>query len=62
MIPLDSAQRYCTAVGMLLIVMIQLRSDEITKTVILAAIGGAASYLITLLIKYLIAYLRKKMR
>ena len=62
MMPLDSAQRYSTAAGMLLIVLIQLRGEEIVRTVLLAAIGGAASYLITVCIKFVTAYVRKKLK
>ena len=62
MMPLDSAQRYSTAAGMLLIVLIQLRGEEIVRTVLLAAFGGAASYLITVCIKLVTAYLRKKLK
>ena len=60
--PLDSAQRYSTAAGMLLIVLIQLRGEEIVRTVLLASIGGAASYLITVCIKFVTPYLRKKLK
>lgn len=60
MIPLDSGQRYSAALGMILILLIQLQQEEIVRTILLAAIGGAASYLITIFLKYVIGYFRKK--
>lgn len=60
MIPLDSAQRYSAALGMILILLLQLQQEDIVRTVLLAGIGGAASYLITMFLKYVIGYIRKK--
>lgn len=60
MIPLDSGQRYSAALGMILILLIQLHQEEIVRTVLLAGIGGAASYIFTLLVKYVIGYFKKK--
>lgn len=62
MIPLDTAHRNSAAFGMLLIVFVQLQNEEIIKTVILASIGGTASYLFTLGLKYLLDYLRKRLK
>jgi len=52
-----------TAGGMplvLLVQLVQLESSEILKTVILAAVGGTSSYLVTLAVKFLLHRLRKK--
>ena len=62
MIPFDAVHRNSATFGMLLIVLVQLRSEEIIKTVILAGIGGIASYLFTLGLKYLLDYLRKRLK
>lgn len=62
MIPFDAAHRNSATFGMLLIVLVQLRNEEIIKTVILAGIGGIASYLFTLGLKYLLDYLRKRLK
>lgn len=60
MIPFDTAQRISVASGMLLIVLLQIQREEAIKTIVLAGLGGMASYLFTLLLKFLILYLKKK--
>ena len=59
--PLDTAQRNSTTFSIVLIVLAQLHHEEIIRTVILAGIGGTASYLFTLGLKSLIDYLRKRL-
>lgn len=56
----DVSQRISAASGMALIVLMQIESDEMVKTIVLAAIGGVSSYLFTLVVKFLIFYFRKK--
>ena len=56
----DSSQRMGAVGGMALVLLVQLESGEILKTVILAAIGGISSYLFTLAVKFLLIRLRKK--
>lgn len=56
----DSAQRISAVFGMILIVMMQIRSDEVYQTIVLAGIGGLSSYLVTLGVKFLISYLKKR--
>ena len=56
----DFSQRFSAASGMALFVLMQFESDEVVKTIILAAIGGVSSYLFTLGVKFLIFYFRKK--
>lgn len=56
----DSAQRISALFGMTLIVLMQIRSDEVYKTIVLAGIGGLSSYLVTLGVKFLISYMKKK--
>ena len=56
----DVSQRISAASGMALIVLMQIESDEVVKTIFLAAIGGVSSYLFTLVVKFLIFYFRKK--
>lgn len=52
----DVSQRISAASGMALIVLMQIESDEVVKTIVLAAIGGVSSYLFTLVVKFLIFY------
>lgn len=62
MMHFDATQRFSTMCGMVLIVLVQIQNEELLKTVILAGIGGTASYLFTFGLKYLIQYVRKKMK
>lgn len=62
MIPFDAAQRTSATFGILLIVLVQIHNDEIIRTILLAGIGGIASYLFTLGLKYLLDYLRKRLK
>lgn len=56
----DTAQRISAAIGMALIVLLQIQREEVIKTIVLAGLGGMASYLFTLVLKFIILYLRKK--
>ena len=56
----DTSQRVGAAGGIALVLLVQLESSEILKTVILAAVGGTSSYLVTLAVKFLLYRLRKK--
>ena len=56
----DTAQRISTATGMALIVLLQIQREEVIRTIVLAGLGGMASYLFTLILKLLILYLKKK--
>jgi hypothetical protein len=62
MIPFDTAHRNSATFGMLLIVLVQIHDEEIIKTVLLAGIGGTASYLFTLGLKYVLDYFRKRLK
>ena len=57
---LDTAQRISAACSMALIVLLQIQREEVIKTIVLAGLGGMASYLFTLILKLLILYLKKK--
>lgn len=56
----DTAQRISAATGMALIVLLQIQREEVIRTIVLAGLGGMASYLFTLILKLLILYLKKK--
>lgn len=47
------------ASGALLTIFANIRSEDLVKTVVLAAIGAAVSFSITLLLKVVIKHLRK---
>ena len=57
---LDTAQRISAACSMALIVLLQIQREEVIRTIVLAGLGGMASYLFTLILKLLILYLKKK--
>lgn len=55
----DNAQRVSAFSGMALIILTQIESQEVIKTVVLAAVGGISSYLFTLAVKFLLIRLRQ---
>lgn len=57
-----NAQRVSAFSGMALIVLVQIESEEVIKTVILAGIGGISGYLFTLAVKFLLIRLRQKFK
>lgn len=58
----DSSQRISAFSGMALIVVLQIESSEVLKTVVLAAVGGVSSYVFTLAVKFLLIRFRKKFK
>jgi len=56
----DTSQRMCALLGMTLTVWLQVQQEELVKTIVLAGLGGAASYLGTVLIKFLVYCYRKR--
>lgn len=60
MMPLDVSQRISVFSGMVLVLMMQIESNEVMKTVVLAAIGGVTSFLVTSLVKFLLRRFRRK--
>ena len=58
----DTAQRISAASGMTLIVLLQIQREEVIRTIVLAGVGAMASYLFTLTLKFLILYLKKKLK
>jgi len=57
-----TSQRAGTVGGLALVLLVQLESAEILKTVILAAVGATSSYLVTLTVKFLLRRCRQKHR
>ncbi|QBO58375.1 hypothetical protein [Chryseobacterium salivictor] len=58
----DSSQRISAFSGMALIVLMQIESGEVLKTIVLAGLGGVSSYLFTLAVKFLLIRFRKKFK
>lgn len=60
MMQFDTSSRISTFSGMALILLMQIESEEVLKTIVLAGIGGISSYLFTVGLKFLISHFRKK--
>lgn len=56
----DGTTKFGTVVGTLLIFFVNLSSSEILKTIVLAAIGAIVSFGVSLLLKLIVAKIRKK--
>ncbi len=55
----DSSTKAGTAGGTLLTIFANFRSEDIFKTVVLAAIGAAVSFGVTLVLKFIIKRIKK---
>jgi len=58
----DTSQRISAASGMALVVLMQIESNEVVRTVVLAGIGGVSSYLFTLAVKFLLIRFRRRFK
>ena len=54
----DNSTKASTAFGTLITIFVNISQDDLIKTVILASVGGASSFLETLLVKFLICKLK----
>lgn len=55
----DNNTKAGTAGGTLLVIFLNIRSEDVIKTSVLAAIGAVVSFAVTLLLKFMIKRLRK---
>lgn len=58
----DTSQRISAFSGMTLVILLQINSEEMLRTVVLAGLGGVSSYLFTLAVKFLLLRLRQKFK
>lgn len=56
----DNSTKVSTAFGTLITIFVNIGQDDLIKTVIIAAVGGASSFLATLLVKFLISKIKKE--
>lgn len=56
----DNSTKVSTAFGTLITIFVNIGQDDLIKTVVLAAFGGASSFLATLLVKFLISKIKKE--
>ncbi len=59
MVDVDNSTKVSTAFGTLITIFVNISQDDLIKTMILAAVGGASSFLATLLVKFLISKIKK---
>ena len=57
---LDNSTKLSTAFGTLLTIFVNLQTEDLIKTILLAGLGGASSFLMTLLLKFLIKLFKNK--
>lgn len=57
---LDNSTKLSTAFGTLLTIFVNTQTEDLIKTILLAGLGGASSFLMTLLLKFLIKLLKNK--
>ena len=58
----DNSTKVSTAFGTMLTIFVNIQTEDLIKTVLLAAVGGASSFMATLLIKFLIRNIKNKFR
>ncbi len=56
----DNSTKVSTAFGMMLTIFVNIQTEDLIKTVLLAAVGGVSSFMATLLVKFLIRNIKSK--
>ena len=59
---MDNSTKVSTAFGTILTIFVNIQTEDIIKTVLLAAIGGISSFVATLIVKFLIRNIKSKFR
>lgn len=58
----DNSTKLSTAFGTILTIFVNIRTEDLIKTVLLAAVGGVSSFVATLLLKFLIRKMQNRFR
>lgn len=58
----DNSTKVSTAFGTMLTIFVNIQTEDLIKTVLLAAVGGVSSFMATLLVKFLIRNIKNKFR
>ncbi len=58
----DNSTKLSTIFGTLLTIFVNIQTEDIIKTILLAAVGGASSFVATLIVKFLINRIKNKFR
>lgn len=59
---LDNSTKFSAFFGIVLSIFVNIQTEDLIKTVLLAAVGGISSFLATLLIKFFIKNIKNKLR
>lgn len=58
----DNSTKVSTAFGTTLTIFVNIQTEDLIKTVLLAAVGGVSSFMGTLLVKFLIRNIKNEFR
>lgn len=58
----DNPTKLSTVFGIILTIFVNIQTNDLIKTMVLASVGGVSSFGATLLVKFLIKLLQKKFR
>lgn len=58
----DNSTKISTAFGTILTIFVNIQTEDLIKTVLLAAVGGVTSFVATLLVKFLFILIKNKFR
>ena len=58
----DNSTKLSTAFGTILTIFVNIQTEDLIKTVLLAAVGGISSFIATLLLKFLIRKMQNRFR
>ena len=58
----DNSTKLSTAFGTILTIFVNIQTEDLIKTVLLAAVGGVSSFIATLLLKFLIRKIQNRFR
>lgn len=58
----DNSTKLSTAFGTILTIFVNIRTEDLIKTVLLAVVGGISSFIATLLLKFLIRKIQNRFR
>ncbi|QCX52474.1 hypothetical protein FGE20_01290 [Elizabethkingia sp. JS20170427COW] len=58
----DNSTKVSTAFGTILTIFVNIQTEDLIKTILLATIGGISSFIVTLLVKFLIRNIKSKFR
>ena len=58
----DNSTKLSTAFGTILTIFVNIQTEDLIKTILLAAVGGISSLIATLLLKFLIRKIQNRFR